>query len=144
MPADEQAKKGARSTLQTNPPPARYAWASRTLKEEFWRRFQAFWADNAPQQYQDLSIGLDKRPTNYPFPEPPSVVSLPPGRAMETSSTIMSASDMKTPSWSARADAQRPPITSTTAGRATRHPHSHGEADKWMRFCALGHEQGIL
>lgn len=35
--ADEQAKKGARSTPQTNPPSARYAWARRTLKEESWR-----------------------------------------------------------------------------------------------------------
>ncbi|ODM18340.1 hypothetical protein SI65_06211 [Aspergillus cristatus] len=66
--ADEQAKKGARSTPQTNTPPTRYAWAHRTLREEFWRRFQAFWAENAPQQYQDLSIGLDKRPHELSLP----------------------------------------------------------------------------
>ncbi|ODM21317.1 hypothetical protein SI65_02160 [Aspergillus cristatus] len=35
--ADEQAKKGARSTPQTNTPPARYVWAHQTLKEVFWR-----------------------------------------------------------------------------------------------------------
>jgi len=66
--ADEQAKRGARSTPQTNPPPARYAWAHRTLKEEFWRRFQSYWAENAPQQYRDLSIGLDKRPHELSLP----------------------------------------------------------------------------
>ncbi|ODM23083.1 hypothetical protein SI65_00672 [Aspergillus cristatus] len=93
--ADEQAKKGARSTPQTNPP-ARYAWARRTLKEEFWRRFQSYWAENAPQQYRDLSIDLDKRPMNYPFPELPSVNSSLPGQGMETSPSTMSASDMKT------------------------------------------------
>ena len=52
---------------QTNPP-ARYAWTRWTLKEEFWRRFQSFWADNAPQQYRDLSIGLDRRPHELFFP----------------------------------------------------------------------------
>ncbi|ODM17527.1 hypothetical protein SI65_07202 [Aspergillus cristatus] len=63
-----EAKKGARSTPQTNTPPTRYAWARRTLKEEFWRQFQSFWADNAPQQYRDLSIGLDKRPHELSLP----------------------------------------------------------------------------
>ena len=80
---------------------------------------------------------------NYPSPELPSVVSSLPGQGMVTSPSIMSASGMKTPSWSAPVDAQRPPIISTTAGKATRHPHSHGEADRWMRFCALSQEQGI-
>lgn len=46
--ADEQAKKGARSTPQTNSSPTRYAWALRTLKEEFWWRFQLYWTDNVP------------------------------------------------------------------------------------------------
>lgn len=82
-------------------------------------------------------------PMNYPFPEPPSVVSLPPGRAMGTSHSIMSASDMKTPSWSAPVDAQRPPTTSTTVEKATRPPHSHGVTGRWMRFCAPSQEQGI-
>lgn len=66
--ADIQAKRGARSTPQTNPPPTRHAWARRTLKEEFWQRFQSFWAGNAPQQYQDLSISLDKQPHELSFP----------------------------------------------------------------------------
>ncbi|ODM21087.1 hypothetical protein SI65_04140 [Aspergillus cristatus] len=35
--ADEQAKRGAMSTSQTNSSPARYAWALWTLKEEFWQ-----------------------------------------------------------------------------------------------------------
>ena len=66
--ADEQAKKGAMSTPQTNSSPARYAWALRSLKEEFWRRFQSYWTANAPQQYQDLSIGLDKQPHELYLP----------------------------------------------------------------------------
>ncbi|ODM19998.1 hypothetical protein SI65_04984 [Aspergillus cristatus] len=45
-----------------------YAWTLRTLKEEFWRRFQSYWAENAPQQYQDLSISLDKRPHELSLP----------------------------------------------------------------------------
>jgi len=82
-------------------------------------------------------------PTNYPFPEPPSVVSLLPGQAMGTSHSIMSASGMKTPSWSAPVDAQRPPTISTTVEKATRPPHSHGVTGRWMRFCAPSQEQGI-
>ena len=66
--ADEQAKKGARLTPQTTAPPARYAWAHRTLKEIFWRRFQSYWIENAPQQYRDLSISLDKRPHELSLP----------------------------------------------------------------------------
>lgn len=66
--ADEQAKIGARSTPQTQLPPTRLAWAHRTLKENFWRRFQAFWNEKAPQRYQDLSIGLDKRPHELLLP----------------------------------------------------------------------------
>lgn len=66
--ADEQAKAGARSTSQTNPPPARYAWALRTLKEIFWRQFESYWIENAPQQYQDLSIGLEKQPHELSLP----------------------------------------------------------------------------
>lgn len=66
--ADEQAKRGARSTPQTSPPPARYAWTRRMLKENFWRRFQSFWAENAPQRYQDLSIGLEKKPHELSLP----------------------------------------------------------------------------
>ncbi|BCR90186.1 uncharacterized protein ACHE_60072A [Aspergillus chevalieri] len=46
---------------------------------------------------------------NYPFPELPSVVSSLPGQAMKTSPSIMSASGMKTPSWSAPVDVQSLP-----------------------------------
>src|SRR5699024_6259210 len=66
--ADEQAKAGARSTSQTNPPPARYAWTLRTLKEVSGRRFDSSWIENAPQQYQVISIGLDKRPHDLSLP----------------------------------------------------------------------------
>ena len=66
--ADEQAKRGARSTPQITPPLARYAWACRTMKEEFWRRFQSYWNKNAPQQYQDLSISLVKQPHELSLP----------------------------------------------------------------------------
>ena len=65
--ADEQAKRGAKSTPQTTPP-ARYAWACRTLKEEFWQQFQSYWTENAPQRYQDLSIGLVKQPHELSLP----------------------------------------------------------------------------
>ncbi|BCR87306.1 uncharacterized protein ACHE_31293A [Aspergillus chevalieri] len=67
---------------------------------------------------------------NYFSPEPPLVDSLPPGRAMESFPNIMSALDMKTPSWSAPVGAQRTPITSTTAGMAARHPHTLGGPGK--------------
>src|SRR5699024_2428593 len=66
--ADEQAKRGARSTPQTNAPPARHAWARRKMNEEFWQRFQSLWAVNAPQRYQDLSRGLDRQPHDLALP----------------------------------------------------------------------------
>ena len=67
--ADAQAKKGAGFSISlTNPHPARLAWAQRTLKESFWQRFETYWTENAPQQYKDLSIRLDRRPHELSLP----------------------------------------------------------------------------
>lgn len=67
--ADAQAKRGTDSPIPpTNPPPARLAWARRFLKGSFWQRFESYWAENAPQQYRDLSITLDRHPHELSLP----------------------------------------------------------------------------
>ena len=66
--ADKEAKQGATFPLPQSFPPEKLAWAQRALKEHLWQRFNTYWADNAPQQYRDLAMGLDKNPCELQLP----------------------------------------------------------------------------
>jgi len=67
--ADAQAKKGAGSQkIPISPGPTRLAWAGKTLKKSLWQRFESYWAENAPQQYRDLAIALNKHPHELSLP----------------------------------------------------------------------------